>query len=462
MSLVFGQPSTHGQAWLNNMTTRRGRVLFLARHFPPSQGSACVRTWNVAKQLARFGWKVTVVTPHHSVWRHVENPLNTERELDREGIEAILTDHRWRFLDPYALKSRNHGWRWVVGGIGRRVARYFGINSGIGWIKEAEKACRKLTSKDVDVILASGPPFASFVLARRLSERLARPYVLDYRDPWVVHHGGSRSALRATRKLERELIENSAAVTVISPSLLAGTPAPNSKLHVVTNGFDPEELDQVKPYEFNHFAIVYTGVFRPPLTVISPVMAALRRLKEKAPGESTEWKFHYYGPQDDHVRQEAEKVGVLDKVAVHGRVPRREALSAVRGASLAVVISSVLEPKAEWEKGIVTGKIFEPLGMHVPILIVGPDGIDLEGIIEKTGLARKVPANDIDGMVSFIGDVMKGKMPQITQPELYAWPSLIKKVDLLLRSVVDESKTNDGIGPLQGLNRHSANVQRLV
>ena len=75
-------------------------------------------------------------------------------------------------------------------------------------------------------------------------------------------------------------------------------------------------------------------------------MQALNCLKEKRQ-VSIEWKFHYYGVHGDHVHKEAQRFGVTDKIVVHGRVPRAEALSAVRGSSVAVVITSVLEPKAE-------------------------------------------------------------------------------------------------------------------
>ena len=53
-----------------------------------------------------------------------------------------------------------------------------------------------------------------------------------------------------------------------------------SKLHVVPNGYDSGEMAAIKPYDFGHCAIVYTGIFYPPKRIISPFMAALKRLKE--------------------------------------------------------------------------------------------------------------------------------------------------------------------------------------
>ncbi len=58
---------------------KRPKMLFLACYFPPVHGSACVRTWNMAKYLARLGWDVTVVTPDPSLWRNVEQPERYRR-----------------------------------------------------------------------------------------------------------------------------------------------------------------------------------------------------------------------------------------------------------------------------------------------------------------------------------------------------------------------------------------------
>ena len=87
---------------------------------------------------------------------------------------------------------------------------------------------------------------------------------------------------------------------------------------------------------------------------------------------------------------------------------------------------------------IVPGKLFEPLGMHVPILLIGPAGTDVEGIIEKTGLARKFSPSNIDDMLSFIEEVMSGNAPPEKNPELFAWPNVIRKLDAVLRNAVGQ------------------------
>jgi glycosyltransferase involved in cell wall biosynthesis len=419
------------------LLTRRPRLLFLAYHFPPAQTIASVRKWNIARQLVRLGWDVTVVTPKPEVRRHLEDPGKAEADIAAEGIQRVLTDHYWRCLDVDELKARTEGFAWVLGGVCRRVARRLGIDRGVGWIKAADQACLKLSPDDTDIILASGPPFAAFVLAERLAKRLGCPYVLDYRDPWTEVPGMIPSLQPLVVKKEAGLVKGAAAVTTVSQSKACDLDTRfnlGSRLQVVPNGYNPEDLADVKPHDFKHFAIVYAGIFYEPERVITPVFSALKRLKDS--GKHADWCFHYYGDHDSHVRAAASQYGLLDHVKLHGRVSRSEALSAIRGANIAVVISSVLEQTSVRLNGIVPGKLYEIIGLGTPILLIAPPGSDIESIAEPTGLARRFRGDDIDGIASFTSEVMSGRTFVKTEDDSLTWERIAKKLDHVLREQI--------------------------
>lgn len=418
----------------------RPKLLFLACYFPPVRAISAVRTGNLARYLAGFGWEVTVVTPHSHVWRYVEDSEKTSRELDAEGIHRILTDHKWRCLEAEQLKCWNQSVGWIAGGICRRIARRLGVDRHVGWIKEAERACSKLSPKDVDIILASGSPFVSFRLARSLSERLGRPYVLDYRDPWTgnPHHRPPRPA---TIREEASLLQGCAAVTVVSPSWgmdLDRRYGVGTKVHVATNGYDSVEVGDVKPHDFGHCAIVYAGIFRPPERIITPFLAALKRLKESQPLNQTnkDWYFHCYGSDERNIREEVDRFGLSDRVVLHGNVSRRQALSAVKGARLAVVVVSIEEQASSEMSGMVPAKIFEAIGLGTPVLLIAPLGSDARPLLDPTGLVKSFTGSDIQGMVSLLQDVVGGQVPQPKNPEICSWMTIAKKIDALLREIV--------------------------
>jgi glycosyltransferase involved in cell wall biosynthesis len=409
------------------------KVLFLARPFPPLRATACVRTWNIAKYLTRLGWDVTVVTPHSSVWKHTDNSEKVTEQLRREGIQQILSDHHWRCLIPQHLKCWNRGLGWFGGGICRQIAKRLNIDAAIGWSRAAERACSHLKPNDVDIILATGSPFSSFTLAQRLADRLGKPFVLDYRDLWSRN---AHDPAPAMRRSEAELLTHCGAVTTVSPSWAAIIEQEfevGRKVHVVPNGFDPQELAEVKPHDFGHFAIVYTGIFYPPARVISPVMAALKRIKELMKGNDSRWFFHYYGSHERHVREEAERYGVVERVALHGSVPRAAALSAIRGAGVAVVITSTAEKTSIEENGIMTGKIYEALGLGTRILSIAPLDSDVRKLDEREGTACTFTGNDIDGIASFLQRAMSESRLKTPDRHLHSWPHIVRKLDNVLR-----------------------------
>lgn len=360
-------------------------------------------------------------------------------ELEREGIKRILTGHRWRCLAPDNLKCWNQNLGWFVGGVCRSIARHIEIDRHVGWLKLAERACSTLSPKDVDVILATGSPFGAFRLAKRLADRLSRPYVLDYRDLWTGNPHAARPSRRATIREEESLLQGCAAATIVSPSWAADLDrryGVGAKLHVITNGYDPNEMAAVKPHDFRHCAIVYTGAFYPPKRVISPFLAALKRLKETLNESSSSWYFHYYGEHEQHVREQAVRFGLNDRIVLHGNVSRQEALSAVKGASLAIVITSIEEPGSLEDKGIVTGKIFEAIGLETPVLLIAPNGSDATAITAATGLVTSFTGTDIQGMASFLKDVVCEQAPKLKNIEVCSWTTLSKALDAVLRRAI--------------------------
>jgi glycosyltransferase involved in cell wall biosynthesis len=420
-------------------------VLFVTYTFPPARAVGSVRVWNIAKYLARSGWVVSVVTPHPSVWRHVEDPEGTETKLEREGVRRLATGHRWRWLAANSVNCASHRLAWLAGGLGRRAALVLGIERTIGWIRAAELACSSVRPGDVDVILASGPPFAAFVLAQRLAGRLGCPYVLDYRDLWS---GNLYGEVRGDVRKEESVLAGSAAVTIVSPSwgsVLANRFGVGTKLHVISNGYDAEELASIEPHDFGHFAIVYTGRLAPPKRPISPVMAALRRLDEVAYARSARWTLHYYGSDGEHVRQEAERFRLTEKIVVHDKVPRSQALSAMKGANLAVVITSIAEHATAEDNGMVTAKIFEAIGLGTPTLLIAPSGSDARAVGETSGLVRSFAAADLDGIASFIEALMEGELPEPKDPAAYAWTSLVGGLEGVLSGVIEQS--GQRVGP---------------
>jgi hypothetical protein len=417
------------------------KLLFLSGYFPPANfSSACVRTWNLARFLTRLGWQVSVVTPHPSVWNpmFVENATDVAEKMTLEGIHPIYTGHRWRFLSPSRLNTRNIGLAWLLGGSLRRIARCLDVDTWSGWVPEVKRACDYLQPSDVDVILASGSPFISFSLAEWLGNRLNRPYILDYRDLW---HGDPLlpTSQSYSSHTEKRVVSRSAAVTVVSQTsraILARQNNANDKVHTITNGYDALEMASVQPFQFDHFAIVYTGRILPPFRIFSPLMEALKRLETNRTVSGRFWKLHYYGLDGSCLRQESEQFGFSDQVICHGKVSHNEALEAVRGANLAVIITFLSTQGTLEENGHIPGKIFEAIGLGAPLLVIAPRGSDVEAIVNTAGRARCFTTDDTEKISEYLTQVMDGQIPPVLHPETYAWDNLAQSMNGILRTAI--------------------------
>jgi glycosyltransferase involved in cell wall biosynthesis len=168
-------------------------------------------------------------------------------------------------------------------------------------------------------------------------------------------------------------------------------------------------------------------------------MAALRRLRATV---AHELFFHYYGEDSEHVEDEARKHGVEHRVVLHGKVCREEALSALRGADISVVITSVSAEERPEDNGMIPAKLYESLGLGNRVLLLAPKNSDARKILDETGCGRSFTATEIDGVASYIDEVIGNRQDVRTSPELYSWPHIAKHLDERLRTIVCDTAKN--------------------
>lgn len=424
------------------MSDRCPRLLFIARSFPPVATIASIRLSSIARHLTRNGWDVTVLAPEPGLLKEPANHAGLVT-LQQEGVSVIHTGMLGRCLLPAFFKQV---WPWStkpVGGLARRTARMLDLDDGIGWIRPALDAAAVLKPGDVDLILASGAPFSSFEIARRLGNRLDCPYVLDYRDPWTQKDFHTRPSQAHTRNLEHRICRDAAAIIHVSPMLVPRHVEEfggSGRVFSVTNGFDPEVLDAVVPTRFDHRAIVYAGRFYPPHRVIQPVLAALKLIMD-APGDAySDLRFHYYGVDSGQVNEAAREHGVESLIVDHGRVPQSESFSASKGASINVVVTSVMAQVDQGILGNLPGKLFEVIGLGSPVLLISPEGSQARQILDKSGSGLGFSGSEPENTAAGIRELL-GRQPGRTEAaDEFSWPSLAKSLDNILRSQLVSGK----------------------
>lgn len=414
------------------MTSPRKRLLFFARPFPPAPWVASVRTFNMAIQLQLAGWQVDVVTLDPSLLPCSGGNRDVERAR-AAGVKIRYTGYRWALFSGAILSPGAKRWP-LISRAAMAAMRILGIDDGFGWVQPALAACQDLQPGDVDVVLASGSPFFSFGIARRAAKRLQCPYVLDYRDLWNL--SPHRTPFRPQRLLERRWLKDASKVLFVSRGCLeqmAQWTNVADKACVVTNGFDPADFTGIARSPGDRPTIVYAGRFYPPESTPTPILAALQRLqRERAEGP----QFHYFGPHNDLVAAEAERLGVLPAVTLHGMAERPVVLKAIKQACAAVVITTIRATGTLADQGIVTAKLFEPLGLRTPVLLIAPQQSDARMILEDANGGRAFTGDDVDGIAAFLARVCKGQERfSFARVDRYSWGAIGNRLSRTLEGV---------------------------
>lgn len=236
----------------------RGRprhLLLIAFSFPPSRTSGTYRPLALANYLVRRGWDVTVLAPTSesieryfgsvdgSLLKAIDPRVHVVRvPMPLDGRQAPLRDHRWFQGNFPALHVRVQD---------RATARPF-RDRVMSWVPGVVRAgIRAHRRKRVDVVLATGNPWSSFLAAYLLCKAIRRPYVMDYRDSWTLEEFSGERAFplgSAEDVWERRMQAGAALLTFVNEAQRAWhagqNPAVADRTRVVENGWDHELLGE--------------------------------------------------------------------------------------------------------------------------------------------------------------------------------------------------------------------------
>lgn len=381
------------------------RVLVIAYYFPPIATSGSVRPAAFCRYLPDFGWTPTVVTTDGAA---LDPPLPEDHSLC-DGLPSDLDVFRVWHNNPNQLLLRARDWVYALCGRQRRVPDQSGDGeasasnqrterSAIGrlldpilervlsvpdpqkfWRVPALRASEQLiTERRPDVILATGMPWTSLLIGKRLSERHGIPLVADFRDPWATNPYATYSSLR--RKLHVELMEaevctHAAAVIAntdeLAESFRAKYPYRAERVVAITNGFDASLLRQPTFHEpaafrleMTHFGSVYTK--RSPLSLFQ----ALLKIVTEQPDLSQRLGVNFIGewnirdPLCNRLACELEQCGILKREA---RIGRDECLSRMACTPVLLVLQ-------EGTPMQIPAKLYEYIAMRRPLVILGGIG----------------------------------------------------------------------------------------
>ena len=358
-------------------------ILFLTHYFTPESNAPAARVHGMAREWARSGHQVTVVTCAPNVPAGVVYEGYANRPYQEEWIDGIRTVRVWTWL------AANRG----------RVRR--GLNY-LSYLASAGAAGSLLRPR-ADVVVATSPQFFAGWAGWPVARAQGAPLVLEIRDIWpdsIVAVGALKEGrvIDALGRLERALYDGADHIVTVGDGYrenMLRKGVPPEKVSVITNGVDADLFVPRDPdpglrarlgFAPETFVITFAGTIGM-ASGLDVVLGAARRLA--AAGRS-DVAFLLVG--DGAVRAELEQQAVaegLTNVVFTGLVPRAE-LPAYLASSDACLVHF---RKEDLFGTILPSKFFEDAAMERPILL-GFEG-DARAMLEEAdcGIAFE-PSND--------------------------------------------------------------------
>jgi len=362
-------------------------ILFFTDNFPPERNAAASRVYERACYWVKWGHQVTVVTcapnfPEGKLFSGYKNKWYQVEMLD--GIRVVRVKTFIAANKGFLLR--------IIDSISFTLPAIF---AGI---------CQQRP----DVIAATSPSLFAAVAGLFTAKLRRIPFVLEVSDLWpasIVGVGAMRDslAIRGLEKLELFLYHHATSIVVLSPAFkvnLVSRKIPENKIDIVINGFDmtrysprPRNQELAERYQIksDEFVVGYIGTHGM-AHALENVLASAEILQKS----HVRFLFVGAGAARDELMQlaESKKLANVSFIPSQAKDIIAEFWSLCNMALVHLKNSSVF---AE----VIPSKIFEAMGMGLPILMAAPAG-EASAIVEREKIGVTVPPEDPQQMAEAI------------------------------------------------------------
>ena len=391
------------------------KALIISYYWPPSGGAGVQRWLKFVKYLRGFGWEPVVFCPENPEYPETDDSLSRDVPANLEVLKLPI----W---EPYAAYKKLLGRKkedrinaaflsetkknkfledisvWIRGNFFIPDARKF-------WIRPSVKFLRKyLGSHPVDVIISTGPPHTTHLIAMQLAARTGMPWLADFRDPWtsIDFYRDLKLTVWADKRhheLEKEVLQKATAVTVISNSMAGDFRKIFDRPYkVITNGFDPEDTgSNAKTVLDVKFSIAHIGTLANSRNPVA-LWKALKSLLGINEDLVRDLEIKLVGKVDHSVISSMDEYGLGRYLRKIDYMPHDEVVRCQQQSQVLLLIINNT-PNARM---ILTGKFFEYMAAGRPILCLGPADGDAAAILSETKAGLMAGFDDVDGMKDHI------------------------------------------------------------
>ncbi|MBF0520847.1 MAG: glycosyltransferase family 4 protein, partial [Nitrospirae bacterium] len=350
-------------------------------NFPPEVNAASTRVYERACYWVKWGYDVTVITcapnfPQGRLYPGYKNKWHQVEFMDGIRVVRVKT-----FI------SKNEG-------VALRTLDFLSYN--------VTAVAAALFEKKPDVAISTSPQFFAAVAGWMVSEARRIPFIFELGDLWPASIAavgvmkGDNALLKMVEKLELHLYDRAAHVVSLTNSFkedLVRRGVPDDKITVVINGVDlpryapmPKDPELLSTLHLDgKFVVGYIGT-QGAAHGLENIIEAAKILKDHY-DDNICFLFVGTGSEHEKLKAKVEQFNLSTHVLFVLPKPKTEMPKYWSLCDLALIHLK----NSPVFKTVIPSKMFEAMGMGLPLLVVSPNG-EASSIVEREDCGLWCPA----------------------------------------------------------------------
>jgi glycosyltransferase involved in cell wall biosynthesis len=250
------------------------------------------------------------------------------------------------------------------------------------------QAARK---EKVDFIFSTSYPYTVHLIALLVFKFYRRPWIADFRDPWVGNKAMAKNIAfrrRLDAWLERKVVKNASFIVNVTPPITEmykeRYPEYAFKMITITNGFDEQDFVRLSPVKQQKFTLIYTGIINEVHYDVETFVRGIADFLNRQPAARERFQCLFIGYIPPAVIDIFVRYGIEDILSILPYMDHRECLNYLAGAQLQFLTFG------QDLNNAYSGKLFDYIGSEKPVLALLPEGIAAE-LIRRKQIGSVIP-----------------------------------------------------------------------